>query len=121
MSVMELKAEIERLRDDLILARTERDKLSDERDATFKQYEEEFKQRRLALQQTIREKVDSAKAPLLDKVSQLKTELDWMNRAASGDPCGWRKETKEMKKRTQTSSSSPDDNGDDDETRIITY
>lgn len=89
-SIHELQEEIARLKDELEQARDERDRLSDEHDDVLNRYEEEFDSRKLAMEQNMQTQIKEARAPLESLVQKLRTDLDLMHRASTGDPCGWR-------------------------------
>lgn len=89
MNIIDLKEEIDRLKDELEDALQERDNLRDEREATRKKYEKQERDLRASLEKSFQQQLESTRLPLETQVTALQSQLDLMNRAVTGDPCGW--------------------------------
>ena len=89
MNIIDLNEEINRLKDELEGALQERDNLRDEREAMRRKYEKQERDLRLTLEQSFQQQLESMRLTLESKVTALQSQLDLMNQAATGDPCGW--------------------------------
>lgn len=90
MECVEQQNENNRLRKQLKEALVERDSIQDERDEIKERFEEEMRNQKDILQDSIHRTTAEVKEKYQKRVQVLQTQLDYMNRAVAGDPCGWR-------------------------------
>ena len=106
-----MREEINRLKDDLEKARTERDRLFDQQEEILNQYEDDFESRKLAMEQKLQKQAKEIRAPLEALVQKLRNELSNMHRASTGDTCGWREHITIDEKGTKTITYVNDETG----------
>ena len=89
MSAPSLQEEVNRLTASL-------EALADEKESLVNQYEEDFDRRRAEMEEASRSELEESRKRQESEMGTMSGRLDQMQRAFSGDPCGW-KEAKDRK------------------------